>query len=618
MPSPVKATIRRIRRYSRQYATLTDADLKQQGLGLKYLAMVGRSIEQLIPQGFALVMQATKRCLNVEHYDVQLACGIHLVAAKIAEMKTGEGKTLTAALPVFLHALSGRGVHVATVNDYLAKRDHDELKPIFEMLGLSVGVVTRDATPDERAIAYRRDITYGSSKEFGFDFLRDRLKRLQSSSDGASTNAQPVQRPLNFVLVDEADSILIDEARTPLIIGMIDREEEQVKQACYLWATRAAPNFVEDIDFTYDRQRQKVNLNVAGRQRLRELPQDKFTQSVSIRELNDVLENAIKVRRDFQLDRDYAVVADKVVIIDEFTGRPADGRQWQGGIHQSVEAKENIPITPATRQAATVTVQSFFRQYRQMAGMTGTAWTSRREFRKVYRKSVVRIPCHRPVRRNERPVKIFSSADTKFQAIAAETLDMLSQGRSVLIGTRSVDKSERLSVALTSARIEHRVLNANNLPQEAEIIAAAGQPNAVTVATNMAGRGTDIKLHPSVKSAGGLHVILTEIHESARIDWQLIGRGARQGDSGSFRIFVSLDDELIESAFGPRRAERIRKIAGSRSTHIRRSAFAHFKNAQRKLERKHLVDRMILLKRDRDRQERLFETGQDPWLDVVG
>ena len=618
MPTHIKSTIRLIRRYSRQYATLSDAELQKQSLGLKYQAMVGRSIEQLIPQGFALVMQATRRCLKVEHYDVQLECGIHLVAGKVAEMKTGEGKTLTAALPVFLHALSGRGVHIATVNDYLAERDHDELQPIFEMLGLSVGVVTRDATPEQRAIAYRRDITYGSSKEFGFDFLRDRLKRLQNSSGGAVGEAQLVQRLLNFVLVDEADSILIDEARTPLIIGMIDREEEQVKQACYQWATEAADDFGEDVDFTYDRQRQKVDLTVAGRQRLRELQQNPFTRTVSIRELSEMLENAIKVRRDFQLDRDYAIVGDKVVIIDEFTGRPADGRQWQGGIHQSVEAKEGIAITPATRQAATVTVQSFFRQYRQMAGMTGTAWTSRSEFRKVYKKMVVRIPCHRPVRRTELPVKIFRNFDTKLQAVAAETLEMLSSGRSVLIGTRSVDKSERLSAALTSAGIEHRVLNAKNLPQEAEIITAAGQPNSVTVATNMAGRGTDIKLHSSVKSAGGLHVILTEIHESARIDWQLIGRGARQGDPGSFRIFVSLDDELIESAFGPIRAERIRNMAGSNSSHVRRAAFAHFKNAQRKLERKHLVDRMMLLKRDRDRQERLFETGQDPWLDVVG
>ncbi len=618
MPSSARSTIRRIRRYSRQYATLSDDQLKQKSLELKYWAMTGQSMEHLIPRGFALVVQATKRCLNIEQYDVQLQCGIHLVSGKIAEMKTGEGKTLTAALPVFLHALTGRGVHVATVNDYLAERDCELLKPIFTMLGLSAGVVTRPATPDERAVAYRQDVTYGSSKEFGFDFLRDRLKRQQISSGGAHHQTRLVQRPLNFVLVDEADSILIDEARTPLIIGMIDHAEEQVKQACYQWASDAASNFVEETDFKYDRQRQKPTLTVAGRQRVRELPQNQSTQSVSIRELTDMIENAIKVRRDFRLDQDYAVVDQQVVIIDEFTGRPAEGRQWQGGIHQSVEAKENVAITPATGQTATVTVQNLFRQYRLMSGMTGTAWSSRREFKKVYGKSVVRIPSHRPVRRSELPVQIFRNRKDKFQAVAEETLSMITSGRSVLIGTRSVNQSELLSSILTTAGIDHRVLNAKNLPQEAEIVAAAGQPNSVTVATNMAGRGTDIKLHPSVKSSGGLHVILTEIHESPRIDWQLIGRGARQGDPGSFRIFVSLDDDLLESAFGPRRAKQILNLARSNAPQVRRSAFAHFKNAQRKRERKHLIDRMMLLRRDHDRQKSLFETGQDPWLDVVG
>ena len=620
----VRSTIRLIRRYSRQYGALSDQDLKQRSLSLKYEAMTGKRLDNLVPQAFGLVTEAVRRTLGLSHYDVQLTCGIQLVAGHIAEMKTGEGKTLTAALPVFLHGLSGRGVHVATVNDYLAKRDHDELQDVYRMLGLTSGVIQGDDTPEVRAQAYRKDVTYASSKEFGFDFLRDQIKRSQLTSGGR--DREPVgedsfvQRPLNFVLVDEADSILIDEARTPLIIGMLDREEESVKQACYVWAQGIAAEFEEGIDFAYSHEKKSVELTLTGRGRMRSLLQNDLTSKVTIRELYDYVQNAIKVRRDFHLDQNYAVVDDEVVILDEFTGRPAEGRQWQGGIHQSVEAKEGVSITPATRQAAMVTVQSFFQQYRTMACMTGTAWTSRREFAKLYQKKVCRIPCHRPIQRVALPVKLFSSFDTKMDAVATEVKAMLAAGRSVLVGTRSVETSEKLSAILNNFGIDHRVLNARHIASEAEVVAAAGQPGAVTVATNMAGRGTDIKLHPDVKKAGGLHVIMTEIHDNERIDWQLIGRGARQGDPGSYRIFVAMDDEILDSGFGPQSAATIRKKfqrkAGGQEA-ASRSLFRFHRQAQKRVEHKQMVDRMILQKHHSEREERLSDTGQNPWLDVV-
>lgn len=617
MPQTIFATIRKIQHLSRQAQSFDDARLREESLGLKYRAMTGVKLQQLVPQGFALVVEATRRLYDISHYKVQLECGIRLVDGNVAEMKTGEGKTLTAALPTFLHALAGRGAHVVTVNDYLATRDQEQLGPIYSMLGLSSAVITREMDPGERSRAYRKDITYGTAKEFGFDFLRDRMKRLRMSASGLEPSPDSlVMRALHFALVDEADSILIDEAGTPLIIGMIDKAEEEITRDCYDWASGRAEEFVEDEDFTYDHMKRKVELTAEGRNRLRRIPQNNGTRQVSIRELYEYMENAIKVKRDFLLDKNYAIRDGKVVIIDEFTGRPAEGRQWQKGIHQSVEAKEGVEITSATRQAARVTVQNFFRKYAFLAGMTGTAWNSRREFKKVYKKKVVRISTHKPTRRTNLPLRVYSDFDAKMNAIADEIVSVIKQDRSVLVGTRSVEKSERLSEMLTERGVIHRVLNAKHLAREADIVEQAGQIQSVTVATNMAGRGTDIKLHETVRRNGGLHVILTEIHESARIDWQLIGRGSRQGDPGSFRIFVAMDDEILKLGLGPNRAQRL-AAKYQKAKIVPRSAFKFFQLAQRKAERKHLVDRMILLKQDKERQEKLFETGQDPYLDVV-
>ena len=617
MRRSVYGLIRKIRGQVNRLGHLGDHELRQAGLELKYQAMLGKPLETLIPEGFALVVESTRRCLGLRHYDVQLECGIYLVQGKIAEMKTGEGKTLTASLPVFLHALSGRGAHVATVNDYLANRDWELLEPVFSTLGLSSGAITETSNPRQRFEAYRKDITYGCAKQFGFDFLRDRLKRIELGESGQPVAPELLtQRPLNFVLVDEADSILIDEARTPLIIGIVDRAEESVRRDCFYWASEAANQFQEELDFSVDPMLKRVELTFAGRTRLRQLSQNGGTRSVSMHDLYHYMETAIKVRRDFHLDKNYAIREGKIVIIDEFTGRIADGRKWQDGIHQSLEAKERLQITPATKQAARVTVQNFFRRYHHLAGMTGTAWPSRKELKKVYEKSVARVPTHRPVQREEWPVKIFGNRNAKLESMASEVETVLKQGRAVLVGCRTVEQSEHLSRVFNERGIFHEVLNARNPDQEADIVKRAGQPQAVTVATNMAGRGTDIKLHDDVRQNGGLHVLVTEIHESARIDWQLIGRGSRQGDPGSFRVFAAMDDEILKLGLGPTKANRLFNKYGHRAS-IERTCFRFHRLAQRKAEHRHRIDRMVLMKQEKDRQEFLFETGQDPFLDVV-
>ncbi|MFK7770413.1 MAG: preprotein translocase subunit SecA [Mariniblastus sp.] len=619
---------KRIRRLAKKLEACTDDELCKKGLSLKYRATTGAQINELIPQAFALVSESARRSVNMVPYNVQLFGGIQIARGHVAEMKTGEGKTLTATLPTFVHALYDRGAHVVTVNDYLAKRDFEIMGPVYARLGLSVGVIQADDTPEQRQAAYRKDVTYGTAKEFGFDFLRDRMK-LAGSSSRISTQNDLVMRGLHFVLVDEADSVLIDEARTPLIIGIINAEEEQKKQDCFRWAAKHADQFEKDVDYEYDHDRRKVTLENAGIERLRRLPQTSFTRQVPIRQLYEYMENAIKVKRDFQLDEHYIIRDGKVAIVDEFTGRVAEGRQWQAGIHQSVEAKEDLEISPATGQGATITLQTFFRRYDYFGGMTGTVWTSRAEFKKVYKKKVVRVPTNRPTIRKQLATKIYPSQDQKITAVVEETKAMIASGRAVLIGTRTVDKSEMLSRVLNEFEIKHQVLNANNHELEAEIVADSGNPGRVTVATNMAGRGTDIILEDSVRKAGGLHVILTEIHESQRIDWQLIGRGSRQGDPGSFRIFLAMDDEVLKSGLGPKKSSSLARSFVSTTTQpdssarnvkprlLPRHLFRHFTQAQQKLERKHLIDRMILLKQDKERQERHFEMGQDPFCDVV-
>jgi preprotein translocase subunit SecA len=604
-----------------------DRELRKRSLSLRFRAKSGDPLASLMPEAYALVRESSRRVLGMRHYDVQMIGGISLFHGAIAEMETGEGKTLTASLPLYLHALAGKGAHLATVNDYLAERDAQIVRPVYEMLGLTVGVVLTPDTQEKRREAYGCDITYGTAKEFGFDFLRDRLllRRLGHQQDDflgeASSHRfeqagdRPVQRGQHFCLVDEADSILIDEARTPLIIGSLGEKAIERIVTTYRWAAEAAPKFKKEEHYEIDDDTKQVELNPAGRQLLRSIPQPEVMRSVGLVDLYQYVERAIKVRNDFLLDRQYVVRDGEIVIVDENTGRLAEGRKWRDGIHQAIEAKEGIEVSVPTGQAARITIQDLFLRYRHLAGMTGTAASASNEFYRIYKRRVIAVPTNRPVQRQRLPDLIFGTADEKWRAIVEEVVAMHRQGRPVLIGTRSIDKSQLLSTLLTAAGIAHRVLNAHQVAEEAEIVAAAGERGKVTVATNMAGRGTDIKLGPGVRDVGGLHVICTELHDSARIDRQLMGRCGRQGDPGSVRQYMSLDDDVLRNGLGPDVAERYKKNGEANPTLIR--GFTRtFRSAQQRVERKHFRDRMVLLHHEKERKKIQREMGQDPYLDT--
>ncbi len=605
---------------------LSDRDLRKRSLALRYRVKSGESLDRLVHEAYALVREAARRTIKMRHFDVQILGGICLFNGTIAEMETGEGKTLTATLPLYIHALLGKGAHLATVNDYLAGRDAEWMRPVYEMLGLTVGVIQTPDTPDQRREAYACDITYGTAKEFGFDFLRDRLllRRLGFRAEDFlgsvsghrfdSGGDRPVQRAAHFALVDEADSILIDEARTPLIIGSLgDKAREQVVST-YQWAAEVAGQFVEHEHYDVDDDTKKVELTLEGRQLVRALRKPDILGSVGLIDLYQYVERAAKCNRDFHLDQQYVVRDGEIVIVDEFTGRLAEGRKWRDGIHQALEAKEQIEVTVPTGQAARITVQDLFLRYRFLAGMTGTARTSAREFYKIYKTRVLPIPTNRPVQRKRLPVRVFHDSDEKLAAIVEEVRELHSSQRPVLIGTRSIDKSELLSKLLTEAGLDHQVLNANEIAKEAEIVARAGEPGKITVATNMAGRGTDIKLAEGVADLGGLAVICTEYHDAARIDRQLAGRCGRQGDPGTVRQYLALDDDIIRTGMGPEKAEKIAEY-GQPGTNLDQHR-GLIRKAQRKVERRHFRDRMVLLHHEKERKKIQREMGQDPYLDT--
>jgi preprotein translocase subunit SecA len=429
----------------------------------------------------------------------------------------------------------------------------------------------------------------------------------------------PVQGELHFMLVDEADSILIDEARTPLIISALPGEDEKLEAEAYRWAAQVAGEFVEDEHYEYDHKEKTVELNLLGRRKVRELRKPEAMDRMPLSTIYEHVERAIKVAREMFLDRQYVVRDGEIVIVDEFTGRLGEGRKWRAGIHQAVEAKEGVEITFATNQAARITVQDFFLRYNRLAGMTGTASTSGRELHKIYHCHVIPVPTNRPPIRQKLPTLVFGTADDKWHAIIADIVEQHQQGRPVLVGTRSIDKSEILSRLLAEHGIEHSVLNARHVAEEAEIVAHAGEQGKVTVATNMAGRGTDIRLGDGVKELGGLHVICTELHEAQRIDRQLIGRCGRQGDPGTYRQFLALDDEILETAYGPKKAEKLKQrglqVAGSGSIGGFESLLY---KAQRKVERRHFRDRKVLLYHEKERQKMQRQMSQDPYLDTAG
>jgi len=614
--------------YEPELQQLSDQDLRKRSLSLKYRARSNEPLPRLLPEAFALVREAGRRTLNMRHFDVQLLGGIAMCNRCIAEMQTGEGKTLTATLPMYLEALAGKGAHLATVNDYLARRDAEWMKPIYEVLGMTVGIIESQMSTPARRDAYACDVTYGTAKEFGFDFLRDRLL-LRRITEGMSdqlggmlgesdgSGEKPTQRAAHFVLVDEADSILIDEARTPLIISALPTEEEKIAAECHAWSAEAASQFIEDEHYDFDHDEQSVELTAEGRQLVRALPKPEALDSIGLFTMYEYIERAIRVNRIYTLDRHYVVRKGEIVIVDEFTGRLAEGRKWRAGIHQAVEAKEKVEITIATGQAARITVQDFFLRYPRAGGMTGTGSSSAGELKRIYKLRVQPIPTNRPAIRQQLPVKIFGAAENKWDAIVEEVAAIHATGRPVLIGTRSIDKSEIVSRLLARAGIGAQVLNANKVAEEAEIISAAGQLGKVTVSTNMAGRGTDIKLGEGVQELGGLHVICTEMHDSARIDRQLLGRCGRQGDPGTWRQYLALDDDILLAGLGPKKSKRLKERGARQAAGL--DHLGHlFRKSQARIERKHFRDRRVLMYYEKERRKMHQHLGQDPYLDSAG
>jgi preprotein translocase subunit SecA len=619
----------KIGRLEPELQKLGDPQLRKRSLSLRYRARSGEPLARLLVEGYALVREAARRTINMRHFDVQLLGGIAMFHRSIVEMQTGEGKTLAATLPLYLHGLLGKGSHLATVNDYLARRDAEWMRPVYEALGVSVGVVETQMSQPRRREAYACDVTYGTAKEFGFDFLRDRLL-LRRISEGqsdilggmlgkgpAANNEKPVQGDPYFALVDEADSILIDEARTPLIISALPTEEERLAVECYRWSASVIGEFVEDDDYEYDHEKRTAELTREGRQKVRLLSKPGAMDTVGMVNIYQYVERAIMVDREYHFDRQYVVRDGEIVIVDEFTGRLAEGRKWRDGIHQAVEAKQGVEVTVATGQAARVTIQDFFLRYEHLAGMTGTAMGSARELRRIYRCHVLPIPTNRPAIRRRLPDQVFGGADSKWVAVVEEVCQLHAAGRPVLIGTRSIDKSEELSRLLDAAGINHEVLNANHIAAEADIVAGAGQRSRVTVSTNMAGRGTDIKLGEGVADLGGLHVICTEMHDASRVDRQLIGRCGRQGDPGTFRQYMALDDDLVLAGLGPKKADKL-KASGEKSAGPFHHLRSLFRKAQRKVERRHFQQRKSLMYFEKERKKTQRQMGQDPYLDTPG
>jgi preprotein translocase subunit SecA len=604
----------------------SDADLREKAHALRLRARQGDSMNSLLVETFALVREAAKRTIGQRHFDVQILGGIAIHNRSIAELETGEGKTLVATMPASLNALPGKGVHIVTVNDYLARRDAEWMGPIYQMLGLMVGCIQTGQSDGSRRAAYTCDITYGTSKELGFDFLRDELKRLQLGGDakrktfeqaylgrGGHLESQlPVQRGHNFSIVDEADSILIDEARTPLIIGA-NNQPTQEEAAAYYGADQLAATLVRVKDYKYDPLERKAELSAPGRRKVQAVAANPAFVTLTVDGLYEYVERALRAQIAYLKDRDYVTVDGEVVIVDEFTGRMMPGRQWQDGLHQAIQAKERLEITLETITAARVTVQDFFKRYKKLAGMTGTASSDAAELRRIYKVGVFKVPTNRPCKRIWLPDRIFSTSEERFQAVADQIVEWNKTGVPVLIGTRSIEKSERLSALLEAAGIEHQVLNAKNHEIEAQIVAQAGQPAKVTVATNMAGRGTDIKLGEGVAQLGGLHVIGTERHEARRIDRQLAGRCARQGDPGQAQFFISLDDEIIE-AFGEKHAKRVRERYRGRGEMTSLGNRRYFVAAQRKKERQHFKDRKLLMHYEKQRADMRKDMGLNPVL----
>ncbi|MBI1860604.1 MAG: preprotein translocase subunit SecA [Deltaproteobacteria bacterium] len=554
----------------------------------------GAKLDDILPEAFAVVREASRRILNMRHFDVQLIGGMVLHQGRVAEMKTGEGKTLVATLPVYLNALEGKGVHVVTVNDYLAKRDAQWMGQIYQGLGLSVGIIVHGLNDTERRQSYMSDVTYGTNNEYGFDYLRDNMKfRLD----------EYVQRDQNFAIVDEVDSILIDEARTPLIIsGPTDDSTDK-----YYLINSVIPQLKKEEDYTIDEKARSSALTEAGVTKVEQALRVTNMYAPEHLEIVHHVHQALKAHVIFKRDVDYVVKDGEVLIVDEFTGRLMPGRRYSDGLHQALEAKEGVKIENENQTLATITFQNYFRMYKKLSGMTGTADTESAEFDKIYNLEVMVIPTHRPMIRKDHGDQIYKTVKAKYNAVVEEIKGLHKEGRPVLVGTISIEKSEYLSALLKRAGVPHDVLNAKQHEREAEIVAQAGQPGTVTIATNMAGRGTDIVLGPGVANKGGLHIVGTERHESRRIDNQLRGRAGRQGDPGSSRFYLSLEDDLLRIFQGERIKSIMERLKMEEDVPIEHNLISRqIEGAQKKVEahnfdiRKHLLEYDDVLNKQRE------------------
>ena len=602
-----------VNNYEPEMMSLSDAELRNKSSYFKEKLLNGFTIDDILTEAFAVAREASRRTLLMRPFEAQILGGIVLHEGKIAEMKTGEGKTLAATMPLYLNALEGKGCHVVTVNDYLAKRDSEWMGPIYSFLGLSVGVIVHGMDDDERREAYHADITYGTNNEFGFDYLRDNMK---FSLDDY------VQREFNYAIVDEVDSILIDEARTPLIIS--GQSEESTDK--YYKINQLIPRLRKEKDYSIDEKSRTVVLTEEGVARVEELLNvNNLYEPRNIETLHHVTQ-ALRAHTMFKRDVDYLVKDGQVIIVDEFTGRVMPGRRYSDGLHQALEAKEKVKIEKENQTLASITFQNYFRMYKKLSGMTGTADTEAEEFKKIYNLEVLVIPTNMPMIRTDNNDLIYKTEKEKIKAVIEEVKALNKVKRPVLIGTISIEKSELLGTYLTRAGVKHHVLNAKNHEREAEIIAQAGQPGMVTISTNMAGRGTDIKLGEKVADWGGLHILGTERHESRRIDNQLRGRSGRQGDDGSSRFYLSLEDDLLR-IFGAEKISSIMdRIGIEENQPIEHKYISRaIENAQKRVEgqnfdiRKHLLDYDDVMNKQRKviyEQRKKVLRGKDLWTDI--
>jgi len=594
---------------------LEDHEIAAKTNDFKLRVKNGESLDDLLPEAFALVREASWRTLKMRHFDVQLVGGIVLHKGNIAEMKTGEGKTLVATLPAYLNAISGKGVHIVTVNDYLAKRDAEWMSAIYNFLGLEVGIIVHDLDDNERKKAYKADITYGTNNEFGFDYLRDNMKFERETL---------TQQELNFAIVDEVDSILIDEARTPLIIS----GPAEKSTGLYYQLDTIIPRFKKETDYTIDEEAKAVMLTEDGVAKGEKLLNIENLYDPKNIEILHHLNQALKAHTLFKRDVDYIVKNNEVVIVDEFTGRLMAGRRYSEGLHQALEAKENVKVANENQTLATITFQNFFRMYDKLSGMTGTAETEAAEFQQIYNLDVMVIPTHKPMVRKDLPDLIYKTQKEKYNAAIKEIIRLHKKGQPVLVGTIAIDVSEDLSAQLKKRGIKHTVLNAKHHQAEAEIVANAGQKGAVTISTNMAGRGTDIVLGEGVKELGGLHILGTSRHESRRIDNQLRGRSGRQGDPGTSRFYLSLEDDLLRIFGGKKISGIMDKLGIDEGEPIEHGLISKaIENAQAKVEgqnfeiRKQLIEYDDVMNQQREviyKQRRQALRDEDLHPEVLG